>query len=102
MSKPLATIESWEVVHTDISGSFEELRPGNRLTGYVFGHAKFPNAKRVRTSPIVSIDLTQGVVETLNTMYLLGETSDDYKVWEQERVHAWLYIPHDEAPKEHE
>lgn len=94
MPKPLVTIENWVVVHSAVSRSFDELRPGNRLTGYVFGHAKFPNTKRVCTSPIVSVDLSQAVVETLNTMYRLGEASNEYKSWEHEHVHGSLCFRH--------
>lgn len=94
MPKPLVTIENWGVVHSAVSRSFEELRPGNRLTGYVFGHAMFPSTKRVCTSLIVSVDLSQGVVETLNTIYRLGEPSDAYKSWEHERVHGSLCFRH--------
>ncbi len=67
------------------SCGFEEVHPGNRLTGYVMGHAHLPNTKVVYTSPIVSIDLTQGFVETLNTMYRLGEANVEYKSWEHKR-----------------
>jgi hypothetical protein len=85
MPKPRVTIENWGVVQNIISLSFEELHPGNRLTGYVLGHPSLPNTTRIFTSPILSIDLSQGVVETLNTMYQLGETSDEYKSWRTQR-----------------
>lgn len=85
MSKPIVTIEDWEVVQSPTCQAFEELHPGNRLTGYVHGHAKLPHTKRVYTSAIVGINLGEGVVETLNTKYLLGEASDEYKAWEHKR-----------------
>ena len=88
MPKPLVTIENWGVVHSAISQGFEGLHPGNRLTGYVFGHPNLPNKMRIYTSPIVSIYLSHGVVETLNTIYRLGEASDEYKSWEQASVHG--------------
>lgn len=88
MPKPRVTIENWGVVKNVISQGFEELHPGNRLTGYVLGHTNLPNTKRIFTSPILSIDLSQGVVETLNTMYQLGETSDEYKSWSTKRSAA--------------
>lgn len=81
MPKPRVTIENWGVVRSAILQSFEKLLPGNRLTGYVCGHANLPNTMRVYTSPIVSIDWSQGLVETFNTMYQLGEASDEYKSW---------------------
>jgi len=39
----------------------------------------------VYTSPILSVDFSQGVVETLNTTYRLGEPSDEYKSWFNKR-----------------
>jgi hypothetical protein len=85
MQKPLVTIENWGVVESVISYGFEELQPGNRLTGFVLGHANLPNTKLVFTSPILTVDLGEGVVETLNTMYKLGEANDEYKAWAHKR-----------------
>ena len=83
MPKPVVTIENWSVVEDVSSCSFQQLHQGNRLTGYVVGHAHLPNTKLVYTSVIVSVDLTQRVVETLNTMYLLGQPSVEYETWER-------------------
>lgn len=85
MRKPVATIENWAVLKSVTSQSFEEFRPGNCLTGYVLGHANLPTTAIVFTSPIVSFDLRQGVVETRNTLYRLGEASDEYKSWDRRR-----------------
>ena len=85
MRKPVATIENWAVLRSAMSQSFEELHPGNCLTGYVLGHANLPTTTIVYTSPIVSFDLSQGVVETRNTLYRLGEASDEYKSWDRRR-----------------
>lgn len=75
------TIDSWAVVPDVSLGSFEELCPGNRLMGYVRGHANLPGSTLVFTSVIVSADLEKGLVETGNTMYKLGQASADYKSW---------------------
>jgi len=83
MSKPFVLIERWAVVENVSSQSFEQLQPGKRLVGYVIGHERLTNAKLVYTSPIMNIDLTQGTVETRNTMYQLGEANSEYKSWEQ-------------------
>lgn len=88
MSKHMVTIEDWMVVPDVISATFAELRPGNRLAGYVYGHAHLPNAKMVYTSPILSIDLNQGYVETHNTVYRLGQSNDLYKSWEDKRKNS--------------
>ena len=85
MPKPAVTIENWGVVQNVSSQSFVELHEGNRLMGNVLGHAHFPNSKLVFTSPIVQVDLDQGVVETCNTVYRLGEASEEYKSWEYKR-----------------
>jgi hypothetical protein len=89
MPKPQVTIESWGVVRSVISPSFEELQPGNHLTGFVSGHPNLSQTKFVYTSPILSVDFNQGaVVETLNTVYRLGEASDMYKSWCSKRKSA--------------
>ncbi len=83
MPKPIVRIEQWSVIENVSSYSFQELHPGNRLTGYVEGHAHLPNAKVVYTSPIVSVDLNQCLVETLNTRYRLGEPTAEYEIWQR-------------------
>ena len=85
MQKPLVTIEDWGVVENVISHGFEELQPGNHLTGFVIGHTNLPRSKRVFTSSIVTVDVSQALVETQNTMYHLGEASEEYKAWERKR-----------------
>ena len=88
MPKPLVTIENWGVVQDVISRGFEELHPGNRLTGYVLGHSNLPSTKRIFTSPIMSVDLSERVVETVNSIYQLGKISDEYKSWTAKRKAA--------------
>jgi len=85
MYKPLVTIENWAVVQSAGLQSYQELQPGYRLTGYVFGHANLPNTKVICTSPILNVDLSQRLVETINTMYQLGEPDNAYKSWEHKR-----------------
>jgi hypothetical protein len=85
MPKPEVMIENWGVVQNVSSQGFEELLPGNRLVGNVLGHACLPNTKLVYTSPIISVDLNSGVIETHNTVYRLGEASREYRSWELKR-----------------
>jgi hypothetical protein len=82
MRKPLVAIENWSVVESVIAQGYAELRPGKHLTGNVFGHASLRNTKFIYTSRILNV--YNGVVETLNTIYQLGEPSDEYKVWEHQ------------------
>jgi hypothetical protein len=84
MSKPLAVIEKWAVVESVVSQRFEALEMGNRLRGYVLGLASLPSSKLVHTSRIVSADLTLGLIETRNTIYRLGEASEEYKLWSED------------------
>jgi hypothetical protein len=85
MHKPLVTIENWAVVQKAVALSYEELQPGKRLIGKVAGHTALPNAEFIYTSPIVSVDINEGRVETRNTVYQLGKPSDAYRSWECER-----------------
>jgi hypothetical protein len=86
MRKPLVAIENWAVVDSVLSSGFEELKPGKHLTGNVLGHASVRNTKFVYTSRIVNV--YKGVVETLNTLYQLGEPSEEYKAWQRDRNSA--------------
>jgi hypothetical protein len=86
MQKPVVKIENWGVVQSILSQGFEELRSGNRLLGYVTGHASLPNTKLVCTSPIVRVDLSQGLAETRNTVYQLGEANGEYRSWANRRT----------------
>ena len=54
--------------------------------GNVLGHASVRNTKLVYTSRIVNV--YNGVVETLNTLYQLGEPSEEYKAWQRQRDSA--------------
>jgi hypothetical protein len=85
MRKPLVTIENWAVVQRGINPTYEELQPGRSLVGNVFGHTNLPDTKRIYTSPILQVHPNEGQVETLNTVYQLGQASTEYKCWEQER-----------------
>lgn len=85
MWKSLVILENWAVVDSVLSRSYQDLELGKHLTGTVFGHANLPDANFIFTSSIVGIDSSKRVVETRNTMYQLGEASDDYKTWERAR-----------------
>jgi hypothetical protein len=84
MKKPLVTIENWAVVQKAVALHYDELQPGKRLIGKVVGHTTLPNAEFIYTSPIVSVDVSEGLVETRNTVYQLGKPSDAYTSWEHE------------------
>jgi hypothetical protein len=79
-SKPHVKIENWSVVDSVIATGYQELAPGQRLTGSIVGHADLPNGI-IYTSAIVSVDRDTGVVETLNTLYQLGQIDAEYDHW---------------------
>jgi hypothetical protein len=84
MQKPLVMIENWAVVQRAVALSYEELQPGKHLMGKIAGHATLPDAEFIYTSPILSVNVHEGRVETRNTVYQLGKPCDDYKTWEHE------------------
>lgn len=88
MSKAVVTIEHWAVVRSVSSRRFEELNPGTRLKGYVTGLAHIPSSMVVITSPVLMVDLNHGIVETVSTVYRLGEPSGEYKSWMYKRASA--------------
>jgi hypothetical protein len=87
MQKPFVTIENWAVVQRGVDPTYEELQPGKRLVGNVFCHGRLADTRLVYTSPILRVNTSGRQVETLNTVYQLGEACGAYKTWEQERKH---------------
>ena len=83
MRKPLVAIENWAVVDSVISRGFVDLQPGKHLMGSVLGHPSLRRTKLIYTSRILNV--YSGVVETLNTLYQLGEPSEEYKAWQRDR-----------------
>jgi hypothetical protein len=79
MPKPLVMIENWAVVKGGSRVAYQQLQPGNILTGKVYGHARLPDAKPIYTSPILNVDVPNLIVETRNTLYQLGQVSEDYR-----------------------
>jgi hypothetical protein len=85
MWQPLVILENWAVVDSVLSHSYQELRPGKHLTGTVLGLTNLPNTNFIFTSPIVGVDSDKGVVQTRNTVYQLGDASEEYKAWDHRR-----------------
>jgi hypothetical protein len=56
------------------------------LTGTLFGHTNLPDTNFIFTSPIIDVDSDKGVVQTRNTIYQLGEASEEYKTWDREHA----------------
>jgi hypothetical protein len=87
MEKLSAKIEDWSIVDNLIFHGFRKLEPGQRLTGYIMGHTNLPNGV-IYTSVIQSIDTANGLVETLNTVYQLGQVNEEYQLWASEQPDA--------------
>ena len=83
--KPIVRIENWSVVGSVIYYGFRLLEPGARLTGDVMGHANLRNGT-IYTSAILRIDPAGHLVETHNSIYRLGEVSEDYARWQREQA----------------
>ena len=80
MDKPVVRIENWSVVSSALFQGYRYLQPGQRLTGDVMGHTNLRNGS-IYTSAILKIDLANRRVETHNSIYQLGEVSEDYARW---------------------
>lgn len=52
---------------------------GQYLIGKVYGHEKIEDGRFVRTSYIKDIDIENSKIETRNTVYELGQMSEDFK-----------------------
>jgi hypothetical protein len=79
--KPSVRLEDWAVVTSANRGTYEELRPGNRLVGRAYGHHRISSGMFIFSSLIVRVDEERQVAETENTSYCLGEASREYKAW---------------------
>jgi len=80
-------IENWAVLRSSQFPCFEELQPGGHLMGFVIGHPKLPDQSLIYTSRIVKVDSRNGVVETANTLYRLGDPDATYRAWQLEPAH---------------
>jgi len=87
MQKPVVTLENWATVPNAGSLNFEPLEPGKRLVGNAVGYPNLPGRAFVWTSRILSVDWSNGLVETANTVYRLGEPQKAYAAWQFEREH---------------
>ena len=66
-------LENWELI-------------GISLRGIVTGHHRIEDGKDVRTSPILELDLnSKKAVTRSGTHYTLGEMSDNYKKYIEDR-----------------
>jgi hypothetical protein len=74
-------IENWSI-STDNSNSFlaPELR-SRYLNGQVFGHSRFKDGVNVSTSALQELDMKSKIARTHNTVYELGEPSQQYVEW---------------------
>ena len=93
MRKPKVTLENWAVIRNAPSPSFEELQPGFHLMGNAIGHADLPRLSFIYTTRISNVDKVNGLVETANTLYRLGEPHEAYKAWQ-------IFEAADSAPEE--
>jgi hypothetical protein len=103
MDKLSAKIENWAVVDNLIFHGFRKLEPGQRLTGYLMGHSDLPNGV-IYTAVIQSVDQANGLVETANSVYRLGQANEFYQQWaaqqseEPQQVHVSSFVPDARRP----
>jgi len=91
MEKSLVRIENWAVVDGLIFQDFRELKPGQRLTGTILATTDLPKGI-IYTSVIQSVDLDNGLVETGNSVYQLGQVDEEWERWEAEQNET--SVPH--------
>jgi len=58
--KPVVRIEQWFILD-------------NRIIGKVYGHPMGPDGAKIESSNIIKQDLEKKLVETQNTIYMLGD-----------------------------
>ena len=85
MRKREVTLENWAVVRSAHSPNFEELQPGVHLMGNAMSQEEdLPGLSFIYTSSILNVDDVNGLVETSNTLYRLGQPHEAYKAWQLE------------------
>ncbi len=83
-SKKECVIQDW-AIQVDPFGKADpytapELIP-SVLTGKVFGHERIEDGHNIISSPIVKVDIENGIVETMNTVYRVGKKAEDYQLY---------------------
>lgn len=80
-TKERVRIENWAIVNIPNSPyqAPELVKP--QLTGDIFGHPKHIDGKKVTTSIVVSLDISNKICETENTSYVLGAPSAEFIEW---------------------
>jgi hypothetical protein len=86
--KPCAKLENWAVVESVNLANFEALQAGSLLVGKVYGHPRIADGTFIFTSAIVRFDENTQTAETRNTSYRLGQMSQEYDAWSDDREHA--------------
>jgi len=82
MRKREVTLENWAAVRSAHSPSFEALQPGVHLMGDAIGRQDSPGRTFIYTTTIVNVDDANGLAETSNTLYRLGQPHEAYKAWQ--------------------
>lgn len=78
------TVESAQKPRVQVANWYFGPRMGQEyssLHGTVLNHPRLGTIHGVDMSPIVSVDLRNGIVETRNTMYELAEPNPEYIQW---------------------
>ena len=73
--KPEVRIEDWKIAKWQDTDT--EVLHGTAINHYIWG------TDRIRSSAIVNKDFANNRVETLNTIYLLGEPMDETKFYRE-------------------
>lgn len=76
----MAKLEDWSIGPAEDSFYLAPELRSYVLQGVVYGHPKKSDGKKIRSSRIVSV-LSGRSVQTLYTVYELGEPSADYLDW---------------------
>ena len=84
-TKPRVKIEGWSM-SMGLSSPYDAPELAALiLMGDVVDHPRFEEGEHVRTSSVIGIDLPNKIVETKNTIYILGEPDSGFIEWLDER-----------------
>jgi hypothetical protein len=79
-------LENWSVIINDQSPFIAPELCYRMLNGEIYNdeRGKFKDGTRITTSPLVEFDYKNKVAKTLNTIYTLGNLSENYLKWVRE------------------
>ena len=77
-------LENWMIIIQDIKPYQSPELARAYMIGEIYNDNRFEDGKTIRTSTLVEFDIKNNTAETENTIYTLGNPSEEWKKWLEE------------------